>query len=107
MNIAKDTTSTQPTLKDYGIELKEGGDDANVDQLLSQSIKDIGVAKSGLDLNCSGNKLAGPLLVEVREYQDITQPKQRFEDDKSKEVDVSFKSVISISSREMQFYIPS
>ena len=31
----------------------------------------------------------GPLVVEVKELEDISKPKQRFEDDKSKEVDVS------------------
>ena len=100
-HIAKDTPSTKPTLKDYGIELKDADDDVNVDEILAKQIKDIGIVKSGLDLNCSGNKLAGPLLVEIREYQDITQPKQRFEDDKSKEVDVSL--TIFKSFRESKF----
>ena len=33
----------------------------------------------------------GPLVVEVKELEDISKPKQRFEDDKSKEVDVSIR----------------
>ena len=31
----------------------------------------------------------GPLLVEIKDFEDISKPKQRFEDDKSKDVDVS------------------
>lgn len=32
----------------------------------------------------------GPLTVEIKEFEDISKPKQRFEDDRSKEVDVCY-----------------
>ena len=72
------------TFESLGVEPNDAETDVN--DFLK---KPLSVAKSGIDLNVSGTKLQGSLLVEIREYQDITQPKQRFVDDKSAEVDVS------------------
>ena len=77
----------QLDLTKLGIELDEDSK-KDAEDVLNTPLSKCGIAKSGLDLNCSSTFLSGPLLVEVREYEDITQPKQRFEDDKSREVDV-------------------
>ena len=76
-----------------GIELNEDSQ-KGAEEILAAPLSECGIAKSGLDLNCSDSVLTGPLIVEIKEYEDITQPKQRFEDDKSREVDVSMKTLI-------------
>mmetsp|Transcript_22966 Transcript_22966/g.25494 ORF Transcript_22966/g.25494 Transcript_22966/m.25494 type:complete len:197 (+) Transcript_22966:3-593(+) len=79
------TDINQLNFTDFGIDAKKSS--FTFQNLVSQPLTSWGISKSRIDNGISDGSLKGSVLLEIKDYKDITQPKQRFEDDKSKEVD--------------------
>ena len=86
----KGSGSDDLSFERFGIEVKSA--DYTIQNLIGQPLADWNITKSALDTSVSENTLKGSVLLEIKDYKNITQPKQRFEDDRSKEVDVSIPS---------------
>ena len=82
----------EPTFEAFGIEMKNPP--SEIASMMMTPLSQWGITKSGLDTFVNDGSLKGSVLLEIKEYKNITQPKQRFEDDKSKEVDVSLLRIL-------------
>mmetsp|Transcript_25383 Transcript_25383/g.25114 ORF Transcript_25383/g.25114 Transcript_25383/m.25114 type:complete len:135 (+) Transcript_25383:26-430(+) len=91
------------TFERFGIEVKSA--DYTIQNLMSQPLGDWGITKTGLDSLTSENNLKGSVLFEIKDYKNITQPKQRFEDDRSQEVDED--ELARISQKNFSSYLMS
>ena len=80
--------TSQLDFEDFGIETKNSSN--NFQDSLFSPLASWEISKTRIDNGISDNTLKGSVLLEIKDYKNITQPKQRFEDDKSKEVDVSY-----------------